>query len=101
MSHSFFLDENHFLVGVSGWSWEWVSGGLEELFFNRVERVEKCRSVELRRIVSRVERAETCRMAANFSPSPPLHGYKSDTWHPLRLKHLHVSTRLKIQGCRH
>ena len=35
----------------------------------------------------------------NFSPSPPLHGYKSDTWRPLRLKHLHVSarsTRLKI-----
>jgi hypothetical protein len=24
-----------FGLGVSGWSWEWVSGGLEELFFNR------------------------------------------------------------------
>lgn len=58
MSHSFFLDENHSLVGVSGWSWEWVSGGLEELFFNRVERVEKCRSAEPWRIIivfSRVE----------------------------------------------
>lgn len=44
MSHSFFLDENHSLVGVSGWSWEWVSEGLEELFFNRVERVETCRT---------------------------------------------------------
>jgi hypothetical protein len=46
-----------FRVRVS--SWEWVSGGLKELFFNRVERVE------------------TCRTAVNFSPSPPLHGYKS------------------------
>ena len=41
----------------------------------------------------------------NFSPSPPLHGYKSDTLCPLRLKHLHVlhfytSTRLKTKTIR-
>ena len=37
-------DMCRFVDGVSGWSWEWVSGGLEELFFNRVERVETCRT---------------------------------------------------------
>jgi hypothetical protein len=47
MSYWFFLDENHSLVGVSGWSWEWASGGLEELL------VRPCRGVE------------TWRMAAN------------------------------------
>ena len=46
MSYSFFLDENHSLVGVSGWSWEWASEGFKELL------VRPCRGVETWRMVA-------------------------------------------------
>ena len=37
-------------------SWEWMSGGLKELFFSRVERAETCREAANRFFFDRIDK---------------------------------------------